>query len=249
LAQITLVDRDAAAVGALEKAFDGDGVRIIHSDFLSASQKLVDSGEHYDMVLADLGASSRHLDEAGRGFSFLRPGPLDMRMDSRGEVTAASLVNSLTQDELERILAKYGEEPRAKTIAAGLIAARPITSTEQLASIVEKLKPPRRFGRRRIHPATQTFQALRIAVNDELEQIRQTLPLLAQLLAPKGRLVVISFHSLEDRLVKQFFKENAGERYDAELTLLTKKPVTASPTEIVSNPRARSAKLRAVAAK
>jgi len=248
LAEVTLVDRDEQAIDALKKAFDDDNVNIIHSDFLSASQKLVAEGRRYDMILADLGASSRHLDEAGRGFSFLRPGPLDMRMDSRGEVTAASLVNSLNQDELERILAKYGEEPRAKTIAAGIIAARPITSTEQLAEIVEKLTP-RRFGRRRIHPATLTFQALRIAVNDELEQIRQALPLWSELLAPGGRLVIISFHSLEDRIVKQFFKENAGERYDTRLSILTKKPITANHTEIVSNPRARSAKLRAVAAK
>ena len=247
LAEVTLVDRDEQAVGALRKAF-GSSTEIIHSDFLSASQKLVSEKRLYDMILADLGASSRHLDEAGRGFSFLRPGPLDMRMDNRQEVTAASMVNNLDQDELERILGKYGEEPRAKSIAAGLIAARPITSTQQLAEIIENIAP-RRMGRRRIHPATKTFQALRIAVNEELDQIKLSLPLWAQLLAPKGRLVVISFHSLEDRLVKQYFADNAGQRYDTELILLTKKPLTASPNEIVSNPRARSAKLRAVAAK
>ena len=248
LAEVTLVDRDAEAVGALKKAFGGDNVEIVHSDFLAASKKLAKLGKRYDMILADLGASSRHLDEAGRGFSFLRPGPLDMRMDTSQEVTAASLVNSLDRDELERILVTYGEEPRAKSIAAALVASRPIASTEQLALIIEE-QAPKRFGRRRIHPATLTFQALRIAVNNELEQIREALPLWAELLEPKGRLVVISFHSLEDRIVKNFFKENAGERYDAELTLLTKKPVTARQNETVSNPRARSAKLRAVAAK
>lgn len=248
LAEVTLVDRDDQAVGALQKAFGGSSAEIIHSDFLSASQKLASEKRLYDMILADLGASSRHLDEAGRGFSFLKAGPLDMRMDARTGVTAADLVNSLDQDELERIIGKYGEEPRAKSIAAGLCAARPITSTQQLAEIIENIVP-RRFGRKRIHPATKTFQALRIAVNEELDQIQQSLPLWAKLLAPKGRLVVISFHSLEDRLVKQFFADNAGERYDTELTHLTKRPITAHPTEIVSNPRARSAKLRAVAAK
>lgn len=245
--KVTLVDRDEQAVDALKKAF-GNGAEIIHSDFFSASQKLEREQRRYDMILADLGASSRHLNEASRGFSFLRPGPLDMRMDNRQEVTAAKLINDSSRDELERILFEFGEEPRAKTIAAGLIAARPVASTEQLASIVEKLAP-RRFGKKRIHPATKTFQALRIAVNEELDQIALSLPLWSKLLSPGGRLVVISFHSLEDRLVKQFFKDHAGDRYDAELTLLIKKPVTASPDEIVSNPRARSAKLRAVAAK
>ena len=247
LAEVTLVDRDATAVGALNKAFGGRQVEIIHSDFASASQKLASGKKQYDMILADLGASSQHLDEAGRGFSFRRPGPLDMRMDNRQEVTAASLVNTLDQDELERILVSYGEERKAKTIAARIIDARPITSTERLAEIIEQAVP-RRFGKK-IHPATKTFQALRIAVNDELGQIAISLPLWCELLAPGGRLVVISFHSLEDRLVKQFFKEHSGDRYDAELVLLTKKPVTASKNEIVFNPRARSAKLRAVAAK
>jgi 16S rRNA (cytosine1402-N4)-methyltransferase len=247
LAEVTLVDRDATAVGALNKAFGSMGAEIIHSDFASASQKLVSEAKRYDMILADLGASSQHLDEASRGFSFRRPGPLDMRMDIRQEVTAASLVNSLDQDELERVLVSYGEEPRAKTIASRIIAARPITSTERLAEIIEEAIP-RRFGKK-THPATKTFQALRIAVNEELSQIRVSLPLWQQLLTPGGRLVVISFHSLEDRLVKQFFKEHSGNRYDAEFRLLTKKPVMATKNETVSNPRARSAKLRAVAAK
>lgn len=247
LAQITLVDRDRTAVGALKQAFGSD-VEIIHSDFHSASQKLVSQKRHYDMILADLGASSQHLNEAGRGFSFRSKGPLDMRMDTSQVATAADLVNNADQSELEQIISRYGEEPRAKTIAAAIIAARPLASTDRLAEIVEKAATPR-FGRRKMHPATRTFQALRIAVNDELEQIRLSLPLWTELLAPKGRLVVISFHSLEDRLVKQFFNEETGNRYDARLTELTKKPITASPTEIVSNPRARSAKLRAVAAK
>ncbi|MDB5160897.1 MAG: S-adenosyl-methyltransferase MraW [Candidatus Saccharibacteria bacterium] len=244
LEQMTLVDRDSSAVAALTERFGA--VEILHDDFAAASEKLASAGRSYDMILADLGASSLHLDEAGRGFSFTRSGPLDMRMDPRQELTAAHLLNHSDEQELGRILRQYGEEQRARVIAKAIIAARPLTSTDQLAQIIENTVP-KRFGRKRIHPATKTFQALRIAVNDELNQLSRSLPLWGGLLAPGGRLVVISFHSLEDRIVKQYFKENAGDRYDAELTLLTKKPITAGPDEIVSNPRARSAKLRAAA--
>jgi 16S rRNA (cytosine1402-N4)-methyltransferase len=244
LADVTLVDRDAQAIDALKK-LNLSGASLIQSDFLSASQKLVDERRNYDMILADLGASSQHLTEAGRGFSFLRPGPLDMRMDQTQEVTAAYVLNHSSQDELERILVNYGEERRAKTIAALIKSAAPIASTEQLASLIEQ-KFPRRFGKK-IHPATKTFQALRIAVNDELGQLQLSLPLWHQLLKPGGRLALISFHSLEDRVVKRYFGENSGDRYDSDLNLLTKKPVTPSRDEIVSNPRARSAKLRAAA--
>jgi 16S rRNA (cytosine1402-N4)-methyltransferase len=246
LGEVTLVDRDATAVGALKQAF-GSKAEIIHSDFLSASQKLVSEKRRYDMILADLGASSQHLDQAGRGFSFRKAGPLDMRMDISQQATAEQLVNDASQEELERILAEYGQEARAKTIARAIIANRPIASTEHLAEVIEEAIP-RRFWKK-IHPATKTFQALRIAVNDELGQIEHSLPYMMELLAPGGRLVVISFHSLEDRLVKRFFNEHAGDRYDASLNLLTKKPVLPSKNETVSNPRARSAKLRAVAAK
>jgi 16S rRNA (cytosine1402-N4)-methyltransferase len=246
LGEVTLVDRDATAVGALKQAF-GSKAEIIHSDFLSASQKLVSEKRRYDMILADLGASSQHLDQAGRGFSFRKAGPLDMRMDISQQATAGQLVNDASQEELERILAEYGQEARAKTIARAIIANRPIASTEHLAEVIEEAIP-RRFWKK-IHPATKTFQALRIAVNDELGQIEHSLPYMMELLAPGGRLVVISFHSLEDRLVKRFFNEHAGDRYDASLNLLTKKPVLPSKNETVSNPRARSAKLRAVAAK
>jgi 16S rRNA (cytosine1402-N4)-methyltransferase len=244
LAQVTLVDRDAQAIDALQK-LDLPGASLIQSDFLSASEKLAGKGRQYDMILADLGASSQHFDEAGRGFSFLRPGPLDMRMDQTQEVTAAYVLNHSSQDELGRILTDYGEERRAKTIAALIIDARPIASTEQLASLIEK-KFPRRFGKK-AHPATKTFQALRIAVNDELSQLRLSLPFWHQLLKPGGRLVIISFHSLEDRIVKRYLGEHSGNRYDTDLQSLTKKPVTPSRTETVSNPRARSAKLRAAA--
>jgi 16S rRNA (cytosine1402-N4)-methyltransferase len=242
LEQMTLVDRDSQAVAALTDKFGG--AEILHADFASASHELASAGRSYDMILADLGTSSLHLDEASRGFSFTRSGPLDMRMDTRQELTAAHLINHSTEEELGRILRQYGEEPRYAQIARAIVANRPLTSTDQLAKTIENAVP-RRFGRKKIHPATKTFQALRIAVNDELNQLSQSLPLWGGLLAPGGRLVVISFHSLEDRIVKQYFKENAGDRYDAELTPLTKKPITPGTPEIVSNPRARSAKLRA----
>jgi 16S rRNA (cytosine1402-N4)-methyltransferase len=242
LGQMTLVDRDPEAVLALKKRFTG--AEILHDDFYRASGKLAEDKRSYDMVLADLGASSLHMDKPERGFSFRSSGPLDMRMDPTQEVTAAHLINHSSTEELEKILRQYGEERQAGNIARAIVASRPLSSTEELAQIIEHTVH-RRVGRKKIHPATKTFQALRIAVNDELDQLSGSLPLWGQLLAPGGRLVVISFHSLEDRLVKQYLKEFAGDRYDAELTLLTKKPVSPSNDEIVSNPRARSAKLRA----
>jgi 16S rRNA (cytosine1402-N4)-methyltransferase len=166
-----------------------------------------------------------------------------MRMDQDQALTAADIVNGYSEADLAGLLRRYGEEPKASQIARLIAANRPLATTSQLADIVKRVWP----GRRRVHPATRTFQALRIAVNDELGQLEQSLSLWFKLLAPGGRLVVISFHSLEDRLVKQAFSEAAGERYDADLRLLTKRPVTASPSEQVFNPRARSAKLRAVA--
>ena len=247
LAEVMLVDRDDQAARALAGRFSGQNVQILHSDFLSASQKLVGDQKHYDMILADLGASSLHLDEPGRGFSFKNAGPLDMRMDQRQPVTADYFVNQASQAELSQILASYGEEPRAAKIAASIIEARPISSTEELAGVIAKIVGKRYGRKQKIHPATRSFQALRIAVNQEIYQLEQSLPLWEELLAPGGRLVVISFHSLEDRVVKRYFKDQAGERYDAQLRTLTKKPVVAARNEIVLNPRARSAKLRAVA--
>jgi 16S rRNA (cytosine1402-N4)-methyltransferase len=149
----------------------------------------------------------------------------------------------MDEPKLADILAKYGEEPRAKAVARAIAANRPIKNTLQLADIIAKATN-RRFKRAKTHPATKSFQAIRIAVNDELEQLELSLPLMLQVLKPGGRLAIISFHSLEDRMVKQFFAQHAGKTYDAELTLLTKKPITASRDEIAINPRARSAKLR-----
>jgi len=152
------------------------------------------------------------------------------------------VVNTYNAQDLERIIREYGEEPRARTIAHAIVEARPINSTLGLADLVRRVMPKGS----KVHPATRTFQALRIAVNDELELLRASLPLWVELLEHGGRLGVISFHSLEDRIVKQMFAELAGDRYDAELQLLTKRPVVADRQEIVFNPRARSAKFRAV---
>ncbi|MDO8591320.1 MAG: 16S rRNA (cytosine(1402)-N(4))-methyltransferase RsmH [bacterium] len=236
-----LVDRDGQAIAYLRKHFKD--AEILHSDFLSAAQKLADSGKHFDMILADLGVSSLHLNEGLRGFSFARPGPLDMRMDSTQSLTAGEIVNNWDEQKLADLLKNYGEEHKSRAIAAKIVARRPVQTTDQLAQIVASTYRIRS----KVHPATRTFQALRIAVNDELSQISQSLPLWLELLAPGGRLAVISFHSLEDRLIKRAFAEAAGQGYEAEIVALTKKPVTAGYDEIVLNPRARSAKLRAVA--
>jgi 16S rRNA (cytosine1402-N4)-methyltransferase len=235
------VDRDQQAIDHLQDQFAGRGIQIIHQDFLGASRELLQAGKQFDLILADLGVSSPHLDSASRGFSLKQDGPLDMRMDQTQSLTADVIVNSYDVAELSHLIREYGEEPRANKIAHMIVEHRPITTTTQLAAIVAPAWP----GHSKVHPATRTFQALRIAVNSELEQIRQALPIWIDLLAPGGRIAVISFHSLEDRLVKRAFMEAAGDRYDAVLKLLTKQPVMADAPEIVSNPRARSAKLRA----
>ncbi|HET8708686.1 MAG TPA: 16S rRNA (cytosine(1402)-N(4))-methyltransferase RsmH [Candidatus Saccharimonadales bacterium] len=238
--QSVLVDRDENAVKQLEAKFSAD-VRIIRSDFCSASQNLLGEGRQFDLILADLGVSSPHLNESHRGFAITQNGPLDMRMDQSQALTAAAIVNSYSEADLADILHRYGEEPKAKQIAKLITTNRPFETTEQLAAVVKRAWP----GHSRVHPATRTFQALRIAVNDELGLLERGLPLWQNLLKPGGRIAIISFHSLEDRIVKQFLKDRAGNRYDAELRLLTSRPVTAGANEIVFNPRARSAKLRA----
>ena len=236
-----LVDRDDYAIRHLQ-AFAEKGVRLLHTDFASAVQQLVEEGEQFDIVLADLGVSSPQLDQAERGFSFAKDGPLDMRMDPRQETTAATLVNTVSKDELVRIITTYGEEPLgfARNVAQAIIDNRPFSTTDQLASLI---KSTYRGPWKKIHPATRTFQALRIAVNDELRQVELILPLLPKLLKPGGRVGVISFHSLEDRLVKQYFAEQKNAGYEAELTILTKKPLSGDIYD-VHNPRSRSAKLR-----
>ena len=239
-----LVDRDPNAVKSLRERFSETGVEIIQKDFLAASEKLVSQGKQFDLIMADLGISSPHLNQASRGFSIQKDGPLDMRMDTTQELTAERVINSSSEKELAEILQKYGEEPKARVIAKLIVRERPLKTTHELANLVAKAWP----GHSKVHPATRTFQALRVAVNNELELLRLSLPIwFDQLLAPGGRIVIISFHSLEDRLVKRALQEAAGDRYDAILQLVTKHPVAADESEIVFNPRARSAKLRAAA--
>ncbi len=236
----TLVDRDAFAQEALAERF-GDDVERVHLDFEAAAKQLIGQGRTYDLVLADLGVSSPHLNVASRGFSIAADGPLDMRMDSRQRLTAEKVVNTYSKEQLMSILREYGEEPKAARIAEAIIDSRPVMSTSQLANIVA----PHRSGKSKVHPATRTFQAIRIEVNDELGMLKRSIPLWVSLLKPGGRIAIISFHSLEDRQVKQYLSAHAGDRFDAELRALTKKPMTASDNELVFNPRARSAKLRA----
>ena len=240
---MTLVDRDQYAVDFLQMQASLKGAEIIHKDFLSASEELQGRHSQYDMILADLGVSSPHLDSPERGFSIRDDGPLDMRMDQSQGLSAHDIVNTYDVDQLTSLLREYGEEPKARHIANIIAEHRPFATTHELASAVGRAWP----GYSKTHPATRTFQALRIAVNDELGLLKRALPIWQELLAPGGRIVVISFHSLEDRIVKEYFREQAGDRYDAPLKLLTKKVVSAGTAELVSNPRARSAKLRAAA--
>jgi 16S rRNA (cytosine1402-N4)-methyltransferase len=196
-----------------------------------------------DGLLADLGVSSLQLDDAARGFSFQAEGPLDMRMDPHSERTAEQVVNHLDERELADVIYEFGEERRSRRIARAIVRSRPIRTTAQLAEIVTAAARPMNKEERRIHPATRTFQALRIFVNRELDDLKALLEAAPRILKPGGRVVIISFHSLEDRLVKDAFRE--GEKKYKYFRVLTKKPVMASEEEQERNPRARSAKLRA----
>ena len=241
-----LVDRDAFALSHLQD-LERQGARTMEADFVSASRQLIDEGKTFDMILADLGVSSPQLDRQERGFSFRLDGPLDMRMDRREERTAADIVNSYTEQELVRVITAYGEEPRGRAIkiAKAIVANRPFTTTTELAETVKQA-----IGRTgsKHHPATRTFQSLRIELNRELDLVANILPLLPKLLNKGGRVAVISFHSLEDRLVKRFFKDQLDAGYEAELEMITKKPIDGSISD-VNNPRSRSAKLRAAVKK
>ena len=196
-----------------------------------------------DGLLADIGVSSLQLDNAARGFSFQADGPLDMRMDPRGERTAEQVVNHLDERQLADVIYEFGEERRSRRIARAICRSRPIRSTAHLADVISAAARPMNSEQRRIHPATRTFQALRIFVNRELEDLQALLEAAPRILKPGGRVVVISFHSLEDRIVKDAFREGANQ--DKHYRVLTKKPVTATELESDRNPRARSAKLRA----
>ena len=239
-----LVDRDKKALRFLTDKFAGTDIKFMRMDFLLAAKSLANEGRQFNLILADLGVSSPHLDIASRGFSFKSDGPLDMRMDQTQLLTAETIVNEWPEDDLTEIIKKFGEEPQARRIAKSIVEGRPFSSTGQLADKIAATVN-RRAGKK--HPATKTFQALRIAVNDELSLLTDVLPVWLKLLKPGGRLGIITFHSLEDRIVKKFFQEYGGDRYDAELRIITKNPITATSDELVFNPRSRSAKLRVVA--
>jgi 16S rRNA (cytosine1402-N4)-methyltransferase len=240
-----LCDRDQEAIDHVSDLFSDKGTQMLRENFSKGCDVLLSKGRAFDIILADLGVSSPHLDKANRGFSILRDGPLDMRMDQGSGRTAGDLVNFATEQELETILRVYGEEPKAKKIAHALLLGRPFSTTSELAECIKQV-----YGiYTKHHPAVRSFQALRIAVNDELSLLTDMLPKAISLLTPGGRLGVITFHSLEDRIVKQFFADHASAGYEATVTLLTKKPITASDSELSFNPRARSAKLRAVSKK
>ncbi|MCL6527195.1 MAG: 16S rRNA (cytosine(1402)-N(4))-methyltransferase RsmH [Thermaceae bacterium] len=227
-------DQDPQAIARVQ-ALHLPHLTLVQANFRDLEPRLQELGiGAVDGILADLGVSSFHLDDPKRGFSYRNEGPLDMRMGS-GEPTAAEVVNTFEVDELADILRIYGEESKAGRIARAIVAARPLTTTTQLAEVVRKATGFREAG----HPARRTFQALRIYVNDELGALKALLAASERVLKPGGRLVVISFHSLEDRMVKHFLRDSAA------LEPLTKRPVVASPKEQQENPRARSAKLRA----
>ncbi|MCL2037805.1 16S rRNA (cytosine(1402)-N(4))-methyltransferase RsmH [Candidatus Saccharibacteria bacterium] len=244
----TLVDRDEFAISHLGDLQE-QSARIIQSDFLAAAEKLCDENAKFDMILLDLGVSSPQLDLAERGFSFAKDGPLDMRMDQSAKLTAAEIVNRWSRKDLEKILIEYGEEPPrlAAKIAWAIVLRRKkekFTSTNDLAEVVRIAIAKTDGGKyHKVHPATKTFQAIRIAVNDELGQLKKTLPILPDLLNDDGRLAIISFHSLEDRIVKNFLKERSEDGLEATLKILTKHPISGAEND--ENPRARSAKLRA----
>lgn len=246
-----LVDQDAQAIAQLQKEFGKNkGITIIKANF--ADREVAKSVPPVDMILLDLGVSSAQLDDAERGFSFQTDSKLDMRMDQQQRLSAYEIVNHTPEGELAEIIYQYGEERRSRQVAAAIVQARrvsPIVSTAQLSKIVSHAV----HRRGKIHPATKTFQAIRIAVNDELGRLEQILAELPQRINPGGRIAIISFHSLEDRRVKQAFRALSRDTLDeyghvadrASFKLVTKKAILGS-LEDRNNPRARSAKLRAV---
>jgi len=254
------LDRDAEAIAYCRRrlADRDERVTLVQANYAD----MLEVAQHHDFtevdgILLDLGLSSRQLAAAERGFSFQSEGPLDMRFDTTQGATAADLLNELEAAELELILRRYGEIPQSRRVAQAIVEARPIYTTAQLVKIAEKTLGDRRSrGAKRIHPATRLFQALRIAVNDELGALECVLPDAVSLLRPGGRLAIISFHSLEDRIVKHFIREESREctcppeapicTCDTQPTLraVTRKVVRPSDTELEANPRSRSARLR-----
>jgi 16S rRNA (cytosine1402-N4)-methyltransferase len=262
-ARLIGVDRDPAALAASREALAGfgDRVQLVHGDYADLPRILGELAvERVDGILLDLGVSSPQLDTAERGFSFTRAGPIDMRMDPTARRTALELIRDTSTDELAELLRELGEERHARKMARAIhdaLAAGTLRTTLDLAGVAAAVIPAREQRLSRLHPATRTFQALRIAVNAELEQLERFLVDFPDLLAPRGRCAVISFHSLEDRLVKHRFRDLAwttslpahlaaqvGERVEPVCEPVTRKPVVAGDAEVAANPRARSAKLR-----
>ncbi|SDJ94067.1 16S rRNA (cytosine(1402)-N(4))-methyltransferase RsmH [Aliiruegeria lutimaris] len=247
------VDRDPSALALAAPLLEeyGDRLKLVQGKFSELDQH---AGEPLDGIVLDLGVSSMQLDQAERGFSFLREGPLDMRMSDQGP-SAADLVNSASADELADILYHYGEERASRRIARAIVAVRPFENTLQLAEAVASCLPRPRPGQ--IHPATRSFQAIRIAVNDEFGELIAGLQAAERALKPGGKLAVVTFHSLEDRVVKRFLQARSGsmartnryapeaEEQVAQFKLISRKAIGPSDEEIAANPRARSAKLRA----
>ena len=237
------LDRDAGALEIARQRLEPyqERVVLVQADFSRIDEVVREMNlPLLNGILADLGVSSLQLDTAERGFSFRFLGPLDMRMDSRTAATAADIVNETAEGELADLLYRLGEERDSRRIARAIVRARPIRSTEHLATVVAGARTSR--GRQKLHPATKTFLALRIAVNRELEELGQFLDRAPATLAPGGRWVVLSYHSLEDRMVKQEFRRWSGQ---GVVEVLTRKVVRPTEQEIAANPRARSAKLRA----
>lgn len=256
--QLIAIDLDPTAIQLTSERLRPFGQRatVLHDSYLNSARILQRKGwEKVDGILLDLGVSSMQLDQVERGFSFRSEAPLDMRFNPTAGETAADLVNRLTEKELADVIWKYGEERHSRRIARRIIQTRPVLTTTQLAEAVRSAVGGTRG---RIDPATRTFQAIRIAVNDELRTVEEAIPGLIELLKPKGRLVIISFHSLEDRLVKLAFRRESVDclcppeqvictcGHKASIKILTPRPVVAGQEEINENLRARSAKLRAV---
>ena len=257
--QLLGIDADPAAIHRvtkrLQSAVDSDRLHLRQGQFRALSQIAAETGfTAVDGILLDLGLSTFQLETAERGFAIRHDGPLDMRFDPDSETSADVIVNSWSDKALADLIYRYGEEHRSRRITRAIVANRPIHTTGELAAIVEKAVGGRRG--RRIHPATKTFQALRIAVNDELQQLEETLPRCLELLRAGGRLAVISFHSLEDRIVKQWMRAEAsdmirddvspygGVSREPTLRIITKRPIMADENERKINPQSRSARLR-----
>lgn len=252
------VDRDQDAIDAakIRLAEFGDKVTLIKSDFRNIVKRLAEKGiNQVDGIMMDLGVSSPQLDNAERGFSYMNDAPLDMRMDRQSPLTAADIINGWDYSDIKKILYEYGEERHAPQIAAKIVANRPINTTLELAETVRKAMPAKAL-REKQHPAKRTFQAVRIAVNDELGALKEALEECEKLLSPGGRFAVITFHSLEDKIVKNFFARRAKgcicpPEFPAcicgilpSLKIITRRPVIPSEKEQTENPRSRSAKLR-----